>query len=708
MKELQAKLLSAFNAEHRDHIAAARAMLDAYETAGLQGPALDVVELYRRLHSLKGAARAVGMRPVEELAHALEGLIEDHQAQGRDLGAEEIATVRSALDRIEDAAAAILQGAAKPAPGRASRFVNDLRGGDGSGAPTTLHEEPTPLAVQDLTRVSTQSFDELVQCSSEILGELESQNDTLRLFVRVDEQLKEQAAAGRKVGRASGDTKARKDVEQSIQDAIARQRAHLWRTRRLGRSLQEQLGRLQTAPAGEVFGASGRIIRDIARQEGKRVNIAIRGLELSADRNVLLRLKDPVMHLLRNAVHHGIEPPEERRRAGKPDEGNILFDISANGAGLVFTVEDDGRGFDKERIFQRARECGLMDAPAQGPAGDAYLASLIMQPGLSTEESVNEVAGRGMGLSVVSDAVQRLGGGLTVASREPCGLRVTLKTVASTLITRLALVESAGRVAAFPVSQIKRIRRISCGDIQTIDGRAHATDGSAPPMALAPLEFLLERGGPELDGEVGRIMVVELESDSGRFGVVVDAVFEILEGVIRDLHLHPDKAGCVAGGVVLKTDTVVPVLDPGALIDVYRQADARCMMRMPGVDARAARISILVVDDSITTRTLEKSILEANGYDVRLSVDGADALRELRREAADLVVSDIEMPRLNGFDLLSSMKKDPMLTHIPVLLVTSRNDEADRRRGLELGADAYVVKQRFDQNALLKTIERLV
>lgn len=436
--------------------------------------------------------------------------------------------------------------------------------------------------------------------------------------------------------------------------------------------------------------------------------MTLRGLDTPADRVVLQRLKDPVQHMLRNAIHHGIELPDERARQGKPPEGVVSLALETRGSELAVTVEDDGRGIDRTRVLGAARRKGLLDAVPDTAISDTAVTDLLTHPGLSTAETVSEVAGRGIGLSVVAEAAAQLGGTLRIAAQAPHGTRSTLLVPTSMLAMRFALVEAGGETSCIPVNRIARIHRIAKARIETIDGRDHALEDDAPPMAVAVLAALTGRKVDRSAEERASLTVIEFKATEMRFGVVVDRVVGVYDGVMRSLEIAPEKAGCVAGGLVLEAGAVVPVLDAVALFAAYLGSDSGCALNAAGAEPKQKRQTILIVDDSITTRTLEKSVLEASGYQVRVSADGADALRRLRLEGADLVISDVEMPNLDGFGLIAAMKQVPELARIPVILVTSRNDDADRRRGLKLGASAYVVKQRFSRAGLLDAVGRLL
>lgn len=759
MNDLREKLLAAFDVEHRDHLEAVRSMLDAYEEADEGAGALDLVELHRRLHSLKGAARAVNLGEVEKLSHALEELVEGWQAGPAAIGSEALAAIGKGLDAIEDVVATSLAGEESPRLEKVLADIENACPGDSTparnpcvsanvrdrarqaevAASDTLETrnghsaedaedgcQPAPdgpaVGSPITTRVETRNFDAIVQCASEIVSDLGAHDAVLadiRAVVaeisRLDEAAHRKPAESRANGeewRAAGEAVTTSHCLQRINEllrrATRRQRDQAWRTRRLGRNLQEQVGLLQTVSADVVFGGARKLVRDIARDQGKEVRVTVRGLDTLADRVVLEHLKDPVYHILRNAIHHAIETPAERAELAKPEEGHVVLEITTRGSELIVTVEDDGRGIDRDRVLQRARERGIHQVVASQQHDDRELVGLLTHPGFTTADAVTEVAGRGIGLSVVAEAVAQLGGEFSISPASPHGTRSAIIVPASVLAMRFVLVEAAGNTSGIPVSRIARIHQVPKARIEMIDGRAHAVEPERPPMALAPLALLLGRDAGGISTDDSSLIVVELKAGERRFGVIVDWVVGVHDGVMRNLDLDPDQAGCVAGAVVLEAGTVVPVLDSTALIAACGDIETSCVLPSQDTEASRRQRSILIVDDSITTRTLEQSVLESNGYHVMLSADGADALQQLRRHGADLVISDVEMPNIDGFGLLGAMKRQRELADVPVILVTSRNNDTDRRRGLRLGASAYVVKQRFNQTELLKTIGRLL
>jgi two-component system chemotaxis sensor kinase CheA len=422
-------------------------------------------------------------------------------------------------------------------------------------------------------------------------------------------------------------------------------------------------------------------------------------LGVSVDREVLQALKDPVMHMLRNALSHGIEKPEQRKAAGKSPEGAISLTLEASGSRLILTLDDDGRGLDLPRIRELAQKRGLL--PPGAP--DEDLSRVIFAPGFSTSRAITELSGRGMGLSVVSEAVRRLQGEQSVPAKPGPGTRIVLSVPLTVSTHRLLLVSCGGQTFGLPALAMERMLRVRASDIVSVEGKpAIIIDGQA--VALKSLAHILG-----LEKHAGTLIpVVILRSGAQRAAVSVDTLLSEREAVIKPLTGPAGRIALVSGAILMEDGSFALVLQVDKLLEAFRR-QAAASFEKEGIQAEAKKApSILVVDDSITTRTLEKSILEAHGYSVSVAIDGVEAMNRLRAAAFDLVIADIQMPRMDGFELLREMKKDARFSKIPVIMVTSLESRQDQEQGLSLGADAYIVKRKFDQQEILNTIRQLL
>lgn len=738
MNDLRERLLQAFRIEHRDYIEGIGAFLDAAEREGTVPPrALD--EMFRQAHSLKGAARAVGLPAVETVAHRVETLFDRIRTVGGALDAVAVALVRRALDAVEDEVAS-LDGSAPPpdtapllaaldahlgeaapvpAPGpeKPAEPPAPVTGHDAAGPPAGEPVAP-PQPLAETMRVEVARFDRIMETAGELVSGQHQRDETVRALADLGRQIGELTAGWGKLRRAlraqegGGELDPLLDqIEQRLRGVARLQRSVHGQERRaarsarqLGEELQRELGDARMVPVEVAFGTVRPMVRALAADLGVPVEVQVAGLELRADRLVLQRLKDPVLHLLRNAVGHGIEPAAERVARGKPPAGAVSLAFAVEQGRLTVTVADDGRGIDAARVRAAARRLRLAGDEVED-MGDAELLQLVFRPGFTTREEVSDLSGRGMGLSVVWEAATRLGGAVTVRSRAGAGTGFRLSVPVTAMAQALLLVRAGDQLYGIPAGGIERLHRAGPADIGTVEGRLVLRIGDRP-VPLASLAGALGAGDGEIQtGGQRSVPVVVVGGEERLLAVACDELVGLRQGLVRDLGHPLPPSGLVSGGVLLEDGAMALVVNPFVLA-----GGAVAGSGLELVDRRPERTTpaILVVDDSLTTRTLEKSILEAHGFEVHLAVNGMQALRHLRAERIDLVIADVQMPELDGFGLLASMKEDPALADIPVILVTSLEKREDRARGLALGADAYIVKRKFDQAELLSTIGQLL
>jgi two-component system chemotaxis sensor kinase CheA len=391
--------------------------------------------------------------------------------------------------------------------------------------------------------------------------------------------------------------------------------------------------------------------------------------------------------------------------------GAVLLEASQRGGGIRIEVSDDGRGIDPERVRRAALDAGIPESELPPAADLAGIMRLVLRPGVSTAGQLSEVSGRGVGLDIVREAVARVGGSIEVASRPGGGTRVGLQLPLTLVLVDVVVVGVGERRYALPIGSVERCVRVVPGQLTEVSGRPALVIGDGP-VVLADLAELLG-GAPAGAGVDGRRIAAVLKAGDERVGLLVDVVHSAMRIVVKSLGALLEAVGgspLVAGAAILGDDELVLVLDPGELAraaSIERAGPPLRVQREPAPDD-AGPVSILVVDDSVTTRTLEKSILEAAGFAVAVAADGLEALAALRRGRVDLVVSDVDMPRLDGFELTRRIKADPRTRDLPVVLVTALDSPEQQEQGLDAGADAYLLKRTFDQRVLLETIQRLV
>ncbi len=471
--------------------------------------------------------------------------------------------------------------------------------------------------------------------------------------------------------------------------------------------LQEEIKRVRMLPLATITPTFGRMVRDLARAQGKQITLTIVGGETELDKRVLEQIKDPLIHLLRNAVDHGIESPAEREAAGKPAEGQITLSASQQGHHVVIAVSDDGAGLDLEAIRTAAVRRGVLRPAEVQKLDDDEVTRLIFNSGFSTSPIITDISGRGVGLDVVRQNIEELHGTLEVSFTVGLGTTFTMNLPLTLASSRGLLVKAGGQIFALPLSTVERMLHLKGQTITNLKGRAAITY-QQKPLALAWLADLLELPQGQRDPDQLTVVIVAIAEK--RLGIVVEDLVGEQEIVLKSLGKQLARVGGIAGATVLGSGQVILMLHPADLIKLAARTPARRATPSDGNQLESNRQkTVLVVDDSITTRTLEKNILEAAGYEVKLAIDGEQALAVLVTDGLpDLIVSDINMPRLDGFGLTQRIRQDERYADIPVILVTSLDSPADKARGIEVGADAYIVKSSFDQNNLLETIEQLV
>jgi two-component system chemotaxis sensor kinase CheA len=451
-----------------------------------------------------------------------------------------------------------------------------------------------------------------------------------------------------------------------------------------------------------------KLVRDLCRDQGKEAELVIRGEEVTIDKRILEELKDPLIHLLRNCIDHGIETPEQRRRAGKPPRATITLEVSrVNGNQVEISVSDDGAGIDVEKVKEAAFKRGLVVPDTSEQLSESAALALVFEADVSTSPMITQVSGRGLGLAIVREKAEKLGGRVAIESRRGYGttIRMTLPLTLATF--RGVLIEAAQRLFIIPTAQVERATRFESQDVQTVEGRRTlALNGRA--VALADLADVLQLPATRQKAERPKgTPVLILGAGEQRVAFAVDAVLDEREVLVKRLAKPLSRVRNIAGATVLASGHVAPILNVPDLLKSARIASAALLTPANAQPFAVAARRILVAEDSITSRVLLKGILESAGYIVKTAVDGIDAYTTLRAESFDLLVSDVEMPRMNGFDLTARIRADSTLAELPVVLVTALESREDRERGIDVGANAYLVKSSLDQSNLLQAVRRL-
>lgn len=736
MTTIRQKLAGIFQGEHAEHLEHIRSILALLEGVEETKGRTEIDEAFRRAHSLKGAARAVDLDAVEGLASGVETLFSRVREGTLTLDQPMTRVIHQVLDASEDCVTAFRENRTPDEPAAALHAMEDLLGikRPKVEAPLSTPESQAvvadgpPMAAKpaeqpvEMVRLPAENLDRLVRSTGQILTESLRQATLTGELEALGAQIAEtgvECARFRKASAASLwrlssqpeysavvrhlgflEKKVRALAAQS-RTASLLQRRSAWNTQHSAEQLQRDVWSARMAPAEDLFEGFRKMVRDLARDENKEIDFRLSGSSVRADRIVLQALKDPVMHLLRNAICHGIETPQKRAEAGKSPVGTLMLRLDSQRGRLIVEVEDDGRGVDLNKV------AAVLSEAEPGTHSKEELAQVIFRPGFSTSPTVNDLSGRGMGLSVVYETVHRLQGDVNLRPKEGAGASFLLSVPLSVSTSHLLVLSAAGQTFGIPTHGIERLHRIRLDRVDTLEGKP-VVNFDGQPVPLYGLANLLRIGDAStaLPGEMLPVMV--LKSGARRVAVWVDEFLMERDALIQELGMPCPSTGNISGGALLREGTVFVVLNPAGLAASCTPSAAAPAPRKAEARVQAIAPGILVVDDSITSRSLERSILEAHGYRVRVAVDGLEALDLLRAEKADLIITDIQMPRLDGFGLVEALKTDRLLKEIPVIIVSSLESPEDQERGLLLGADAYVVKRKFDQTELLDAIRQMI
>lgn len=471
--------------------------------------------------------------------------------------------------------------------------------------------------------------------------------------------------------------------------------------------LESGIKTLRLLPLSNMFALFPRLVRDLAKQQGKEINLVIEGGDTKADKRILEEMKDPLLHLLRNAVDHGIETPQERENSGKPRTATIHLRGYQTASSIGIEVTDDGRGLNIDSIKRTAVRRGLHREEELEAMTTAQIQSLIFAPGFSTRTTVTEISGRGVGLDVVRANVERMKGTIQIESLPGMGCEFRIKLDTTLATTQVLIVEVNRMSYALPVEFVQTNLLVSRQEIFALEGsQTIAIEGQ--PISVAWLDDLLELPAiaPSLKSAAKMLPCVVLQVGGDRLGLLVDALLDRQDIVLKPQSKLLKRVRNVTGATILGTGEVCMVLNPQDLLkSVQKKPVAVHTSEFQQVQTKQ---KLLLVEDSIIIRTQVKRLLEGAGYDVTAAVDGADGFNKLRTGSFDAVISDVQMPNLDGLGLAAKIRQHKEYQELPIILVTTLASDEDKRRGAEAGANAYLTKGTFDQKLLLDTLNRLI
>ncbi len=758
-EEFLEKLRATFKLEAEEHMQAIEAGLLELEATEPDRRRKAIDSVFRAAHSLKGAARAVDFREIESVCQLLEEVFASLRRQGcpvpsaavldtlhqslnwmsavfADLGkddgarAHELAAVHTTL---QEAMQGIVDFGASPPP-IASDRVQAFQSRSNvpvSVSPAAPADNPVrsvatvrlPVATLESRLLEAEEMlaakiaaHQRVVDLRELSGAFDPwhtvwstiEPDARKLRQETSHDKETAAALTRLIGFFDWTHDSLKAIESKaalLARAAARDE---YAVARLVDDLIERSKQLLMLPFGSISASFPKLIRDLARSLRKEVELTIEGEQVQLDRRILEEIKDGLVHILRNAVDHGIEPPDVRERAGKPRRATIAMTVKQLSiAEVEILISDDGQGLDAAKLRQSAIERGVLTDEEASRLSRSEILNLALLSDVSTSPMVTELSGRGLGLAIVREKAEKLGGHIFVQSTRGAGASFRIVIPATHSAFRGILIEVAGSEFVVPTRQVEHVARFDPEDVRTVEARETICFADRP-VPLVYMSDVLELTALERNpASPSTLSALILGSGEQRVAFCVDAVLDELELLIKPLRKPLVRVRNIAGAAIVASGRIAPVLNVSDLLKSARTSVSAHVPSAPrGRPAETKRI--LVVEDSITSRMLLKTILESAGYDVRTAIDGMEAFASLRTEPFDLVVSDVEMPRLNGFDLTARIRADRGLAALPVVLVTARHTREDRERGIDVGANAYLVKSRFDQGNLLETVRRLI
>ena len=713
----------------------------------------------RAAHSLKGAARIVGVDAGVSVAHVMEDCLVSAQEgrlylrpehidallQGTDL-LMRIATPDNAPGITDIEAYVALMGLLLDPMALAAPISTPIAPFMAEPEPVAVAPvievpvpviEPLPVAPADppvknrrttdtgerVLRVTAERLNSLLDLSSKSLVETlrlkphlatmqrlkRVQGNGLRALENLNALLKDQTLSLEAQEALDDARRLLAESQQLLVEKNAELDESAWQASQRAQVLYDTALACRMRPFADVLAGQARMVRDLGRSLGKQVRLEIEGEKTQVDRDVLEKLEAPLTHLLRNAVDHGIETPEQRVLAGKPAEGLIRLRASHQAGLLVLELSDDGNGVDLEKVRRSIIERHLSPAETAAQLSEEELLTFLFLPGFSLRDKVTEVSGRGVGLDAVQHMVRQLHGAVVLEQTAGEGSHFHLEVPLTLSVVRSLVVEVGDEAYAFPLAHIERMCDLEPADIVQVEGRQHFWY-EGRHVGLVAASQLLQR--PASQGGQETLKVVVIREREAIYGVAVERFIGERTLVVLPLDERLGKVQDISAGALLDDGSVVLIVD---VEDMLRSVDKLLntgrlerIARQGNQVVEAARKRILVVDDSLTVRELQRKLLLNRGYDVAVAVDGMDGWNALRSEDFDLLITDIDMPRMDGIELVSLLRRDNRLQSLPVMVVSYKDREEDRRRGLDAGADYYLAKASFHDDALLDAVVELI
>ncbi|OJA05706.1 response regulator [Halomonas sp. QHL1] len=699
------RFIQRFVEEAADHLPRLREGISALEQGRADREQIN--ELFRAAHTLKGSSRMLKLVPITALAHSTEELLSALREGTLTATPTVISLLSQAVDGLSDLVSRLADGATGddlPAADEAlcSALENAAHGhtptqpsNPDTPTPTIPSSSSTPpssatlvteneLRLSDTVRVRLDRLDDVIR----LMGEVLSGHHHLHGLVDQARELSTTLTAEQQ-----GPFHA---FHRELKDSVLSHES-------LMSDLHDRALQMRMLPLSVVFDPLAHMSRELAQSLGKQVDCRVRGSEIELDRQMIDRLSDPLIHLLRNALDHGLELPAERQAAGKPSRGQLIIEAWQDADWVVVEMRDDGAGIALDAVRQKALAKQLISEEQLNALSEQETLELIFLPGFSTKSMITDFSGRGVGMDVVKrTVVDELNGDLQLASERGSGTRFTLRLPLSLAMMRVLLVSVGGVNLGVTAPYVSEL--VECSSQSFIDAAGQRTlilrNEFVPVVSLAQLLEL-----PTTTTATDNTLLLVVHQRHQKLALIIDSLIDERDMVIKPLPVHLRYLPLVSGMVSMGRNALVSLLHVPALLEATRHNASR-----PSHERASPTLAkrILVVDDSLNTREIEKDVLEAWGYHVTLAENGRDGLAKALAEPFDAVLTDVEMPVMDGFALTARLRENEVYRYRPIIIITSREKETDRRRGMEVGADAYIVKGSFDQNNLVETLKALL
>lgn len=692
-------------------------------------------ELMRAAHSIKGAARMVDVQPAVELAHAMEECFVAAQHKRIRLGEDDIDLLLRGADELKALRGALPDNPQVKLSGPLLESISALSGSQRAPVESTPRENskrPQPAAAAQpaaqsqssrFVRISAERVNRLVGLAGEmtvtsgwvrgyadaLLTLKKRQNDLIAVIDRLRSVVDQGTISDLGQSLLNDAQKFAYDCRLQLSNRLADLEDFDRRASNLSSRLNHEVISSRMRPFGDGVQGFPRMVRDVARDLNKKVQLIVRGHDTQVDRDILEKIEAPLNHILRNAIDHGIESPSERKAAGKPEQGTIQLEAYHSAGMLSVVVSDDGRGVDLEALRAKVVARNLVNERMAADLSESELLEFLFLPAFSTRDTVTQISGRGVGLDVVHSVVHEMRGQVRANSAPGQGLRIHLQLPLTLSVIRTLMVEVGGELYAFPLSRIENILRVPGDSVQTLEDRQFVTTSDGRHIGLIYAGQILAHDGAT--GPNGELPAVVLGGRNRSFGVVVDRFLGEHDLAVHTIDPRLGKIQDVAAAAITDDGTPLLILDVEDMLQsIENLVSGRRLHKLGAAESveQSQGRRILVVDDSLTVREVERKLLESRGYAVDVAVDGVDGWNTVRLNEYDLVISDVDMPRMNGIELVGMIKNDPKLRSLPVMIVSYKDRQEDRDRGLEAGADYYLAKGSFHDDSLLEAVIDLI